>query len=161
MVVIKARRGVGATAKVTARVGLTFKWDQHAMALVGAATVKNFPATVVLAPTAECPAPRITTPYEGWDIVSVTGFGGGVTLAGKRTYAAGAFPRARPNVPASQEVCGEVWEPVTATTEAAEMMVGVAPPLWYAMPSAGGELVPVSQAGKWIVVVNAAPGGTA
>src|SRR5437773_4554200 len=110
LVVMKSPRGVDAKAKVTDRVELTFNWNQHAMALVGAATVKNFPATVAFpAPTGECPVPRITTPYEGWDIVSVTGFGGGVTLAGKRTYAAGAFPRARPNVPASQEVCGEVW----------------------------------------------------
>jgi hypothetical protein len=161
LVVMKSPRGVDAKAKVTDRVELTFNWNQHEMALVGAAAVKNFPATVSFpAPTGECPAPRVTTPYEGWDIVSVTGFGGGVTLAGKRTYAAGAFPRARPNVPASKEVCGEVWEPVTATTEAAELMVGVAPTIWYAMPSAGGEFVSVSKDGKSIIVVHPATGWT-
>ena len=160
LVVMKSPRDVEARGKVTDRVELTFNWNQQQMALVGPATVKNFPATVVLRASAECPAPRMTVPYEGWDILSVTGFGGGVTLTGKRAYAAGAFPRARPNVPASQEVCGEVWEPVTATTETAEFMVGVATTLWYAIPSLGGEFVSVSKDGKSIIVVNPATGWT-
>lgn len=163
LVVMRSPRGVEAKPKVTDRVELTFNWNQQEMTLVGPATVKNFPATVSFpARIGECPAPRVTAPYEGWDIVSVTviGGGGGLTLAGKRTYAAGAFPRAKPNVPASQEVCGDVWEPVAATTEPTEMMVGVATTLWYAMPSAGGEFVSVSKDGKSIIVVDAATGWT-
>ena len=106
LVVMKSPRELDATAKVTDRVQFTFNWDQHAMALVGPVTVVNFPATAVVGPTAQCPAARITGSYDGWDITSVTGTGGVLTLAGQRTYAAGAFPRPRPNVPASQEVCG-------------------------------------------------------
>jgi hypothetical protein len=162
-VVMKSPRGVEAKPKVTDRVELTFNWNQHEMALVGPATVKNFPATVSFpARIGECPAPRVTTPYEGWDIVSVTSIsgGGGLKLAGRWNYAAGAFPRAKPNVPASQEVCGDVWEPVAATSETAEMMVGVAPPLWYAMPSAGGEFVSVTKDGKSIVVIDHGTGWT-
>jgi len=162
LVVMKSPRGVEAKAKVTDRVEFTFNWNQREMALVGAATVKNFPATVVLARDGECPAPRITAPYEGWDIAAVTGIagGGGLTLTGTRTYAAGAFPRARPNVTASQEVCGDVWEPVAATTETHQMIVGVASTLWYALPSAGGEFVSVSKDGKSIIVVDHATGWT-
>ena len=162
VVVMKSPRGVDAKAKVTDRLEITFNWNQHDMTLVGPATVQNFPATVAFLPTPGCPAPRMTTPYEGWDIAAVTGIGGGggLTLTGKWTYSAGAFPRARPNVPASQEVCGDVWEPVAATTEPAKWMVGVAPPLWYAMPTAGGQFVSVSKDGKSIIVVDHGTGWT-
>ena len=162
LVVMRSPRGVDATANVTDSVELVFTWNQQEMALVGAATVRNFPATASLAATAQCPAPRITTPYDGWIITSATtiGSGGGLTLTGKRALAAGSFPRAKPNVPASQEVCGDVWEPVAASSEPVEMMVGVATPLWYAMPSAGGENVSVTRDGKTIVVVDPATGWT-
>jgi len=161
-VVMRSPRGLDAKANVTDSVEFVFNWNQQEMALVGAATVRNFPATASLAATAGCPAPRIATPYDGWVIAAATtiGSGGGLTLTGKRILAAGSFPRAKPNVPASQEVCGDVWEPVAATSEPVEMMVGVATPLWYAMPSAGGENVSVTRDGKSIVVVDPATGWT-
>lgn len=156
-VVMRSPRGVEAKGQVTDRVQLTFDWNQHEMALVGPVAVENFPATVSFpARMGECPAPRVTQPYDGWDIGTVTTVAGGgaLTLSGKRTYAAGAFPRARPNVPANQEVCGDVWEPQAATSEAMQMIVGVAPPLWYAMPTAGGAFVSVTKDGKSIVVYD-------
>jgi hypothetical protein len=163
LVVMRSPRGVEATATVTDSVEFVFSWNQQQMTLVGAATVRNFPATVSFpARIGECPAPRVTTPYDGWVIASATtiGSGGGLTLKGTRTYAAGAFPRAKPNVPASQEVCGDVWEPVAATSEPAEMMVGVATTLWYAMPSAGDENVSVTKDGKSIIVIVPQTGWT-
>ena len=161
-VVMRSPRGIDATAQVVDSVELVFTWNQKQMVLVGAATVRNFPAGASLGPTAQCPAPRITTPYDGWVITSATttGGGGALTLAGKRMLAAGSFPRAKPNVPASQEVCGDVWEPVAASSEPVEMIVGVATPLWYAMPSAGGENVSVTRDGKSIIVVDPATGWT-
>lgn len=163
LVVMRSPRGIDATAQVVDSVEFVFSWNQQEMALVGAATVRNFPATVSFPPRmGECPPPRITTPYDGWVIASATtiGSGGGLTLTGKRMYGAGSFPRAKPNVPASQEVCGDVWEPVAATSEPVEMMVGVATTLWYAMPTAGGENVSVTRDGKSIVVVDPATGWT-
>ena len=161
-VVMRSPRGIDATAQVVDSVELVFTWNQQQMVLVGAATVRNFPAGASLGPTAQCPAPRITTPYDGWVITSATttGGGGALTLSGKRMLAAGSFPRAKPNVPASQEVCGDVWEPVAASSEPVEMIVGVATPLWYAMPSAGGENVSVTRDGKSIIVVDPATGWT-
>jgi len=161
LVIMRSNMLGEAKPTVTDRVQLTFNWDQQQMALVGPVGIQNSNATWVFAPpTGDCPLPRITAPYEGFTVTAVSGGSGMLTLKVKRNYAAGAFPRAKPNVTASQEVCGDVWVPVAATAEDDEMMVGVASTLWYAIPSAGGESVSVTKDGKSIVVVDAATGWT-
>ena len=161
LVIMRSNMLGEAKPTVSDRVELTFNWNQQQMALVGPVGIQNYNATWSFAPpSGECPLPRITAPYEGFTVTAVTGGSGMLTLKVKRGYAAGAFPRAKPNVTASQEVCGDVWVPVAATAEDDEMMVGVASTMWYAIPSAGGESVSVTKDGKSIVVVDNATGWT-
>lgn len=163
--VLKAPAGAavpGYTTQVKDRYEMGFDWSPSKMALVGAPTFRNFPATLPngmpggTSMGRGCPPPKVNGTFDFVEIVGAkTGLPGSnsLQLSTARNYPAGSVPYALDGPCA-------LWLDLAKNTQPVSMGMIVPPGMYFAMPAAAGKTITVGKDGKTMTLVDKANGWT-
>lgn len=131
-------------AAVADRYEISFDWDPNAMAMVGEAVIRNFPATLPDgAPAGKCGPPKFTGSYDDEVVSAKTGVPGSnsLELTVKSSYPSAALAYAN-----EKDVCTPLTVPSASRSDVRGLLVPLG--MFFAMPAAVPENLTVGKDGK-------------
>ena len=136
---------VGAgNSQVTDRFEIGFDWDPASMAMIGKATVKNFPSKASPIPAGKCAAPTLSGSYDHVEVLDVkTGpaASNSLELSVRRTYPAGVI-----TYPNEKDICTRLAIPARTDIDKAGVLVPLG--LFFVMPQAVPANITVGKDGR-------------